>query len=177
MVYSQELPTIVLPRESLRLNEVGAPVLLRKALLFWVLLAVLSKLVPPIGPVFYVCAAVWALRGARQTIEAFTVMMLLLIGNAAVVSGTGGELFRWFVLFAGFGRVMWDSFFSGKESMPSGLAATTGVFFCFALLGAMAGAMPGLAVFKLISLTAGVVAIFGSFYRTRHLHAYWSSWF
>ena len=141
-------------------------------------IAVLIVLPSAVGKLAYLFLTLHALRGPRQTIEAFALLALALLGNPAVFPD-GAKMFRWAVLFAGFGRMLWDTFIGGQP-----LGADTSVL---KALSVFAGTvlvltftvswMPVLSLLKLVSFVMGVMTMFVCFYRTLHLSAYWRSWF
>ena len=152
-----------------------SPRVLRRPLLVLVGLAVALHVVPPLAAVAYLVAAVYALRGPRETVEAYAVLFLLLLGNF----GSGAEALRWLVLFAGFGRVVWDTVLNYVNcAVPRRIVATLIVFFsCILVASLTVSKMPLISALKLISLTVGTLTIFISLYRTRHLRTYWRDTF
>ncbi|HMB93912.1 MAG TPA: O-antigen ligase family protein [Rhodothermales bacterium] len=140
--------------------------------------AVLYVLPNALGRVIYPLMALHALRGPRQTVEAIALMALALLGNP-VVFPDGVKIFRWLVLFAGFGRVLWDTFIGDRAlgAQTSVLQAVGAFALTTLVLAVTSGWMPGLSMFKLTVFCIGIVTLFVSFYRTLHLTHYWRSWF
>lgn len=156
----------------------GMPPILWRSMAVFFGLALFMAVLSPLAVLVHLGLTIYALRGARQTVEALTLFTLILLGNRAIFSGSV-EVFRWVFLFACFGRVIWDTVFPQNDAgnLARPLTYGMGIFFLTALiLAIVASKMPVLSVFKLISYTVGVVTIFISMYRTRHLHEYWQAW-
>ena len=125
--------------------------------------------------VLFVGLAVYASQGAKQTIEAFTLLMLSIIGHGALVPANAG-VFRWIVLMSGFSRLLFDMTRSGNPSNPVmlGFALCTALFLP---INAIASALPMLSVLKVVAFGIGGITIFGCFERTAHLRSHWQIWF
>src|SRR5690606_17497271 len=85
----------------------------------WLLTArvLVLQFVPGSGMGVLIAIAITSLRGSRQALESMTLLAFLLIVNKAVAP-VDISAFRWLVLFAAFGRVMWDSFMMGGKQTP-----------------------------------------------------------
>ena len=62
----------------------------------------------PVASVLLLVLALHALRGPRETIEAFTIGIFLTLINPALFGSISGAALRWPLIFAGFGRIVWD---------------------------------------------------------------------
>ena len=140
---------------------------------FFVFLGVVlvDAFVPPVALLICLALAAYALRGTRQTLEAFTVLtLLLLLGNSYISLG------RWLVLFACFGRIAWDTIMEDAPFppilVPVSLFSLT--IFVFAFLVSY---IPAVSVLKIVTFYMGLATIMTAFYRTPHLRNYWFSWF
>lgn len=132
-------------------------------------------IVPGIGPFAYGALALHALRGPRRTIEAFTLLILLLLGNP-IVGAEGGALFRWVVFFAGFGRLVWDLRWRNFR-LPVGILGSVGAFVFWSVASALiVSTFPTISVLKALSFGVGVFTILGCFYVTRDIESYWRNW-
>ena len=149
----------------------NGPYILRKWAYFWVALTAFTW-VTPYSFGLFICGgvALHGLRGPRQSVEALGVLaFLLVLGKTEVSFG------RWLVLFAAFGRILWDGA-SGGDAMPK-LAYLFCLFFIAVLpLSILAGTFPLISALKLAAFTLGTVVMVTGFYRTRHLIDYWLSW-
>ena len=154
-----------------------APRLLPRALAFWGGLTVAVWIFPAIMPVIGLGLAAYALRGPKASIQALTVLFFLLYLNPLIAPPLPLMTLRWLVLAAVFGRVVWDGLFDHNESHVNALPQ----LFLFAIvvfiLTLLASYGQLISVLKLISFTMGVYVVLMSFHRTRHLGAYWFSWF
>jgi hypothetical protein len=83
------------------------------------------------------------------------------------------------VIAAGFGRVIWDIFFQERAiQAPRGPVGVLGVFVIWAVVvSVLVSKLPTLSVLKVLTFGVGVCTILICFYSTRHLSAYWESWF
>lgn len=149
----------------------GSPRLLTRffGLLCMVLIAV--RAVPMSGFVISLGLAVYALKGPKETIQSFTLLaFLLILGNANVSLG------RWLVLFAGFGRMLWDTLIKGGATprimLP--LLVFSGTVFILSLTSSL---FPVVSMFKVVSFVLGVSTIMMTFHQTSHLRDYWLLWF
>lgn len=115
--------------------------------------------------------AVYALRGPRQSIEALTILAFILLLGKSNISAA-----RWLVLFAAFGRTVWDSFIGGLGTPP--ILRYVFLFFVTILLFSfVASYAPLISILKLITFTIGVSTAMTCFYRTPQLRDYWVNWF
>lgn len=132
--------------------------------------------VPLFTTAIYFFLAYHALKGPKQTIQAFTIMFLILLGNPIFFKG-GGE-FRWFVFLAGFLRVLFDSFISSKNTKsPKPASIIIGFSILFISLSIFTSKMPLISILKILAFLMGTVSIFISFARTEYLRDYWAQWF
>lgn len=140
---------------------------------FFVFLAVVlaDAFVPQTGLLICLALAAYAWRGAKQTLEAFTLLaLLLLLGN------TYSSLGRWLVIFSCFGRLMWDTIMLNapfpRVVRPLFLFSAT-IFSLSFLVSPIAF----VSILKVVTLFMGVASIMTAFYRTQPLRSYWFSWF
>ncbi|NNF04474.1 MAG: hypothetical protein HKN17_08405, partial [Rhodothermales bacterium] len=137
----------------------------------WVGVYALGQYVPGAGSILCFAAAIYATRGSRQTIEAFTVLAFLIL-----MGQTGGAAARWIVVFAGFGRAAWDTFFAEaplpKILWPVTIFSATVLFFA-----PLTSYMPLVSSLKVVSFWMGVSTSLTMLYRTRDMIEYWLSWF
>jgi hypothetical protein len=145
--------------------------LLPRFLLVLALVFAAVQVVPGLGLAISLAGAVYALKGPKQTIEAFTLLAFLLI-----IGGVDVSMGRWLVLFAGCGRMIWDSI-AGDEPVPPVL--TPLLLFSVAVLvfAPLVSYLPVVSMFKAFSFAVGVGTVLVAFYRTGHLRHYWLCWF
>jgi len=151
------------------------PWFLKQFFFFLLGLLALIKIIPPIGPVVLGCVALYALRGAKESVQALTLLAFFLILDKAIVPINVSAL-RWVILFAAFGRMMADSFAQGAPTPRffKPLLLFTGVI---VILAWTTSVIPSISIFKALSFAIGVGTIMAGFYRTPHLRLYWMSWF
>ena len=162
-------------------ERINAPVkgevrLLPKFFLFLTVLVLILSAVGPLGILFMLGVTFYALRGSKESIEALTMLAFMIVINKGLASVPLVSLFRWAILFAAFGRILWDSIMK-DESFPSimvPLMLFSSTVFLFSL---MASQLPLVSVLKLISFAIGVGTIMIGLYRTMHLREYWVSFF
>ena len=122
--------------------------------------------------------AVYAWRGAKESIQALTVMFLVLNLNAGLFPFWGqGASLRWLVLFSAFGRVLWDGVLSDAKWPFDASVAITLFALVVGFLGYLASSLPVVSIFKIVAFYIGAVTILTCFYRTRAQKSYWLSWF
>ena len=139
--------------------------------------ALLVGIVPGIGSLAYGVLAIYALRGPRRTIEAFTLLILLLLGNP-IVGAEGGDVFRWAVFLAGFGRLVWDLRWRSDTGIPGEVVGSVSVFVLWSVVSALiVSAFPTISILKALTFGVGVFTILGCFYVTRRISPYWRNWF
>lgn len=159
-----------LPYDSNRAIWDG-PHLLRRWFYFLTALLVVAWFTPgSFGLILCGALALYAIRGPRQSVEAIALLAFLILAGKTNIS-----LGRWLVLFAAFGRTVWDGFFSSAPwpGLLGPLAVFSGTVFLFAFLGSW---FPLVSILKLVTFTLGVTVAVTGFYRTRHLSDYWLSW-
>jgi len=152
--------------------------ILFKPLLIIAATVALLWFVPGVGPLVYLLLALHAVRGPRETIEALTLLILVLLGNP-LIKPSGSETLRWLVFFAGFGRLLWDMAFDPRRvQIPK---SVVGALTCFvvwsSVVGFVVSPIPTVSLLKLTSFTIGVFTIIVCAYCTRDMATYWRSWF
>jgi len=149
----------------------NGPYILRKWMYFWVALVALAWILPSsFGLVICGGIALHSLRGPRQTVEALGMLAFLI-----VLGKTSISLGRWIVLFAAFGRMVWDGVFAGQGMPRVGYALI--VFFVVVLpLSVVSSTFPLVSGLKVTTFTLGTLVTVTGFYRTRHFADYWLSW-
>lgn len=150
----------------------GRPRVLPTACIALLGVVLVAAFAAPLGLLICAGLALYAWRGARETIEAFTVLaLLLLLGNDGAAS-----IGRWLVLFSCCGRLAWDSVMQGAPTprilRPLALFAATIMLFAW-----LVSYIPAVSILKVVTFTMGVGAIMTGLYRTPHLREYWFSWF
>jgi len=157
------------PRSSRAIWE--GPYILRKWAYFWVALTAFAW-VTPYSFGLFICGgvALHGLRGTREAAEALGILAFLII-----LGKTSFSLGRWVVLFAVFGRMIWNSVSSGK-SVPRFLYALLFFFAAVLMLSVLASRFPLVSGLKVTAFTLGVGVTMTTLYRTRHLSDYWLSW-
>ncbi|MEZ4701056.1 MAG: O-antigen ligase family protein [Rhodothermales bacterium] len=120
----------------------------------------------------------YALLGARQTIQALTMLFLVSNLNPALFHlPPSVASLRWLVLFGAFGRVLWDGVL-GRERWPAHLLFALGVYAAsVAVLALSTSRIPVISFFKLVAFVLGTVTVLTSHYRTADHKAYWLSWY
>lgn len=148
-----------------------APHVLPKLLGVLVVIVAALRFASPLAQVICACLALYALRGARQSLEALSLLAFMLI-----VGGGNLSLLRWIVLFAAFGRALWDGILLDAP-WPRFFAPLLAFFAVILVFSLLTSQMPIVSAFKLISFTVGVGTVFTAFHRTLHLRDYWLAWF
>lgn len=167
-----------MPARNRRAGQASKPIKMQKdtpemlwrpALVFLgVVLA--DAFVPPVGLLICLALSAYALKGPREVLHAFSILaLLLLLGNAYSSIG------RWLVMFACFGRLMWDSIMQGASTprIITPLLLFSFTIFVFAFLVSY---IPAVSVLKIVTFFMGVSIIMVAFHRTPHLRQYWFSW-
>jgi O-antigen ligase len=108
-----------------------------------------------------------ALKGPKETIEAFFVLAFFLLGNPNFVSGDAKTL-RYLIYFLGFAAV-----FFRKSAPKTPFRTYLWAFLFIFLLASALGQMPVLSALKVISFFIGVYTLIEGFAHTRHLKVYW----
>lgn len=157
------------PRSSGDIWE--GPYILRKWAYLWVSLTALAWVLPySFGLLICGGVALHGLRGTRESAEAIGILAFLIILGKTDIS-----LGRWVVLFAAFGRMIWDGVFGGKPA-PRLLYALLAFFFVVLVLSVFASRFPLVSGLKVTSFTLGVGTTTTALFRTRHIRDYWLSW-
>lgn len=125
----------------------------------------------PLAQVICACLAVYALRGARESLEALSLLSFMLL-----IGGGDLSILRWVVLFAAFGRTLWDGVLMDAP-WPRFLGPLLIFFATILVFSLLSSQLPVVSAFKLISFTIGVGTVFTAFRRTWHLRDYWLAWF
>lgn len=149
----------------------NGPYILRNWVYFWTALLLVAWFTPYSFGIF-LCGgiALYSLRSTRRSVEALGMLAFLIVSGK-----TGISLGRWIVLFAAFGRMLWDGMFAGKPTPR--LAYLLLVFFVVTMpLSIFASTFPLVSVLKLTTFTLGTVVMVVGLYRTLHLADYWLSW-
>ncbi|MCS3697025.1 O-antigen ligase family protein [Salinibacter ruber] len=151
------------------------PYILRNWAYFWGILLVVAWGTPnSLGVLICGGVALHALRGPRHAVEALGILAFLI-----VLGKTSISLGRWLVLFAAFGRVLWDGFLgrgTGDRSVPYFVYLLLLFYGVVLVLSLLASRFPVVSGLKVTSFTVGVGVTVTGFYRTRHLRDYWLSW-
>ena len=153
------------------------PVILKKPMMVFSAITLVCFVAGPVIIVVYLLAAFYSLRGFRETVEAFTILCLILLGHPTIFSA--GSDFRWLVFFASFGHILLAYFFLGKEiQMPRKVVNSIGLFFASTSVACfLVSKMPMLSMLKLVSFSMVSFTLIVAFYETRSLKNYWKSWF
>lgn len=149
----------------------NGPYILRNWVYFWTALLLIAWFTPYSFGIF-LCGgiALYSLRSPRRSVEALGMLAFLIVSGK-----TGISLGRWIVLFAAFGRMLWDGVFAGKPTPR--LAYLLLLFFIVLMpLSIFASTFPLVSVLKLTTFTLGTVVMVVGLYRTVHLADYWLSW-
>lgn len=137
----------------------------------------ISLVVPAIKPLIYLILAVHALRGAKETIEAFSLLFIILMGNPAIF-GTSGTGLRWVVILMGFAGTFWRMIRKGGSNQTDSNIITIWLFFLILFpISILTSKVPSVSTFKLISFFIGALTVFHCFRTTRQLQEYWKHWF
>jgi hypothetical protein len=157
------------PRSSGEIWE--GPYILRKWAYFWLALTALVWATPySFGLIICGGIALHGLRGTRESAEALGILAFLII-----LGKTSFSLGRWVILFAAFGRMIWDSVFGGQP-VPRLLYALLFFFAGVLALSVLSSQFPLVSGLKVTAFTLGVGVVTTALYRTRHLSDYWLSW-
>ena len=149
----------------------NGPYILRNWMYVWAALVALAWFTPgSFGLAICGGIALHGLRSSRRSVEALGMLAFLI-----VLGKTSISLGRWVVLFAVFGRMVWDGVFAGKGMPRVGYMLL--VFFAVVLpLSVVSSTFPLVSGLKLTTFTLGTLVTVTGFYRTRHLADYWLSW-
>ena len=150
----------------------GGAVIPRLLLYGWALV-LLAAVVPFAGEVILIVAALHALRGPRQTVEALFVLALIIMINKTLVP-VDISVLRWVVLFAAAGRTLWDSVLLGLP-IPKAFWWLTTLVATLVLFAVTASRLPTVSLFKSLSFYMGAGTALVALHRTRRLADYWRS--
>ncbi len=155
------------------------PALQKRTFLLLAAVCLLTFAAAPLRVAIVAVLVIHALRGARQTIEAFTVGMFLLYLNPSLFhSLSGASTLRWPLIFGAFARVVWDlarhreAFWKGA-AVPLLLAFTL----CAMLFAPITSHFPQISFMKAITFFVGTFTILTAFRLTADQHEYWQGWF
>ena len=154
----------------------GLYVLPQMFVVLLILVGIVS-VVPPLAVLMLFGMALYAFKGPKESMEALSLLAFFLIINKGLAPiGSYLSLFRWLILFAVFGRIMWDTVMNNAP-MPGSMWALSlfaGTIFLFSILFSY---MPTVSALKVVTFFMGVGSALTGFYRTRHLKDYWIAWF
>ena len=143
-----------------------------------VLLIFLALWLLPSGVFFVsVILSIHALRGAKESIQALTILSILILLNPGLFPTVyQWSTLRWIVLSAAFGRMLWDGIIQSAPT-PITLIRPLYVFgLSVVVLALISSHDPLISIFKITAFTIGVSTVMTSFHRTAHLRDYWISW-
>lgn len=123
------------------------------------------------GEIVLIGAAMHAMRGARQTVEALLVLALTIMINKTLVP-VDISILRWVVLVAAAGRTLWDSVILGLP-VPRAFWWLTVLVVTLVLFAVTASRLPTVSLFKSLSFYMGTATALVALYRTRSLSDYW----
>ena len=129
---------------------------------------------PPAFLVAYLGLIVYAARGPKESVQAFTILAILLLLNPGMYSKPSfDKSLRWLIFFSAFGRVLFDS-----APKPSRVNFPI-IFFSFSVLvlSLITSYNTTISALKIVTFGVGTYTLMTCFYRTLHLRAYWASWF
>jgi hypothetical protein len=132
-----------------------------------------AAVIPFAGEVILIAAALYALRGPRQTVEALLVLALTIMINKALVP-VDISVLRWVVLFAAAARTLWDGVITGMP-VPRAFWWLATLVVTLVLFAVTVSWLPTVSLFKSVSFFLGVGTALVALHRTRHLADYWQS--
>jgi len=151
---------------------------LNKKLLYFLIAAVVGSLfLPGLDYLVYLLLAFHALRGNRQAVEAYTIMVVFLLGSPLFTSG-GARNLRYLVFFAGFSRMIFEILLSKKVDTKYS-APLTVLFFFFLTEMAISLLVSKIAIVSALKLTAFFIAVSGILYHFQYSSVdrqYWVNW-
>ncbi len=150
----------------------GGAVIPRLLLYGWAIV-LLAAVIPFAGEAILIAAALHALRGPRQTVEALLVLALTIMINKALVP-VDISVLRWVVLFAAAARTFWDTVITGM-SLPGAFWWLTALVVTLVLFSVTSSRLPTVSLFKSLSFYMGAATALVALHRTRHLADYWQS--
>lgn len=146
------------------------PIFLTRWFVFLAGLLLLGMVYRGAGLLVCVGVAAYSLRGPKESVQALTVLAFLIMTSKLDVS-----IGRWAILFAAFGRTLWDSIIGG-QSTPRLLRPILG--FAVVVFGTslVASDFVAVSLLKLVTFVAGTSTVLICLHRTRHLMGYWLDW-
>ena len=150
----------------------GGAVIPRLLLYGWAVV-LLAAVIPFAGEVLLIAAALHALRGPRQTVEALLMLALTIMINKALVP-VDISVLRWVVLFAAAARTLWDGVITGMP-VPRAFWWLTALVLTLVLFAVTASWLPTVSLFKSLSFYMGAATALVALHRTRSLADYWQS--
>ncbi|MFK7845412.1 MAG: hypothetical protein AB8G77_08930 [Rhodothermales bacterium] len=164
--------------ETTSIDTLKEPAVLYKPCLVVGFMLCVLFVMPSLVSLVMLCLALHAWRGAKESIEALTILFLVLHLNPGLFPFYGqGASLRWLVLFSAFGRVVTDGILLNARWPFRMISMITLYSAVVIILSVLTSRIPAISIFKIIAFLIGTTTIVTSFYRTRHLQAYWLSWF
>ena len=151
-----------------------SPKLLTKTAVILFFALIFLWIASPAIVVAYLGLAIYAARGSKESIQAISLMAILLLLNPGMFSSPSSVTFlRWLVVFAAFGRVLFDN-----SHKPNQIVYPIIIFtFSTIILSVLTSHAPLISVLKVLIFGIGTYTIMSCFYHTLHLRDYWASWF
>ena len=148
-----------------------------KLLLFFFGFTLAAWFVPGAGFLIYPGLSIYALRGPKATIQAFTILMMMNLGHPVIFPKTNAAL-RWMVLFAGLFGVLVNNYQSQRYRTITPPLLLLASFFIVMLPASLTSSFaPAISALKLLSFYVGAVTILLAFQKTREFSEYWIVWF
>ena len=145
----------------------SGPQFMPRYFLLLTIVTVVAWVAPPAVLAICVAAAVYALRGSRQALEALILLAFLLLMSRGPLS-----MVRWLIVFAAFGRVIWDTAV-GDARVPK-ILIPLAVFGAYVVIFSLfTSKYPDVSIFKLVSFSVGTFTLLILYHRTQHLTDYW----
>ena len=145
--------------ESIRL---GSPPIQWRLVLVLAAIVISVQFAPVFGTIACGIAAIHALRGPRQTVEALGVLAFILLLGAP-----GASVARWVVLLAALGRTIWDSI-SGNGGAPRFIRPVALFGLVILVITPLSSTYPLISIFKALSFVVGVGTLFTAMHRSAH---------
>ncbi len=148
-----------------------------KLLLFFFGFTILAWVVPGAGFIIYPGLSIYALRGPKAAIQAFTILMMMNLGHPSIFPKTSAAL-RWLVLFAGLFGVLVNNYQMQRYRKITPPLFLLAAFFIVMLPASLTASFaPAISALKLLSFYAGAVTILLAYQKTRDISDYWVVWF